>query len=89
MKSSYTIKVSGLEVGILTKACEPWNLGFGWGAGDGYGNLYVWASDKQLEAVIRALKLHQVEYEPRSKNRKRVKNVITQIEYARNHLNDK
>jgi hypothetical protein len=85
-KIIYQVRVSGLESKILEEACRPWGIFCGFGGIDGRS---AFIDKDKVDIVIRALKIHQVEYTVASKKRKRTKSLITQIEQVRSANNDK
>lgn len=76
------VKISRLEGKILENACRPWNCLFS------CSDVNAFLEIDKIAQVIRALKLHQMEYAPMSKNRKRVKSLIVRIEQTRSAKNE-
>lgn len=72
----YMIRISGLEGKILDDVCTAWKIPFS------RNDTYTYIVKTDAKFVIRALKMHQMEYISESKNRKRVKNVILLVERA-------
>jgi len=85
-RREYSIEVSVLGAKIFDDACRPWGIWCGFGGPRG---CHIFLSKNETDIAIRALKMHQVEYPSMSKNRKRVKELIRQIEQARSPYNDK
>lgn len=76
LSRDYMIKISGLEGKILDDVCTVWKVPF-W-----RNDTYTYIGKTDAEFVIRALKMYRMEYTAESKNRKRVKSVISRVEYA-------
>lgn len=72
----YMIRITGLESKILEDVCILWKILIL------RNDTYTYILKNDAEFVIRALKMHQMEYTSESKNRKRVKNVILLVERA-------
>ena len=80
IKTHAFLPMSELKYKIFSDACASWEI---WHARGDIGGQHLILSYDDINTAIRALQIYQVMFNKKSKNRKRVIELIKQIEQAR------